>query len=280
MWTTTAKCGTALQFNGIDNVVEVSTDDIFYTPPFTLSVWFRVSQLPSDKGEHEVIVVKTTLSGASASWSIMLPDSSWSSWMNRIIFRAYDSAGSDHSICSDSVINIDMWYHVICTLDSAYDMKLYVNNVLQTRTANSGSMYTYDPGCLHAGAASAEGWRLIGILDEMRFFNREISASDRSTLYNLKGRVGNGLSAEWKFDENGGRYAYDTSGEEQGQDDRLPVLSREKTMTFSAAIDSQGHCEHKFSDGARSKSACQTGEYTEDYSIVTRCLHSRKIHQL
>ena len=209
-WTSTAKSGTALQFDGVDDCAYVAHKTAFVTAPFSASVWFRASQLPSDKGEDEVVVSKTCTANPWISWRTCLQAGA-GGWRNRIRFDVVDKGKGWHTVVSDSAISINTWYHVVCTLASNYDMRMYVNNVLQTSTANLGSTYTATPGSLNLGAQWSGGERLVGIIDEIAFFSRVITSGEIFTLYNLSGRVESGLTGEWHFDENGGDTAHDTS---------------------------------------------------------------------
>ena len=93
-----------------------------------------------------------------------------------------DSGSVQHSISADSTISVGQWYHVAATIDSSYNMKLYVNGVQQTATANSGSMY--NSGTYIAMSDSSAGAPFNGTIDDVRIYNRALSASEIWRLYN------------------------------------------------------------------------------------------------
>jgi len=89
-------------------------------------------------------------------------------------------------------------------------MKLYVNNVLQSNTANSGSILTAtDP--LRIGADWSGGSRTYGLLKQVCFWAKVLSSEERANLY--AGIVPtDSLALRIEGDDGEGSVAYDTSG--------------------------------------------------------------------
>ena len=111
------------------------------------------------------------------------------------------------------VVPVNTWTHIAVTVDSTSGTATaYINGVnvgstpLTPITAFNGSM-------LYAAAHNGTGTEpMIGALDDLRFYNRALTASDVTALYNyvdqkpdtvLKAATGsNGLVGQWNFDGN------------------------------------------------------------------------------
>ena len=105
------------------------------------------------------------------------------------------------------------WYHVVGTFDGT-NLKLYVNGALVASGTNSRSL-TGTTLQIANGAASY----LNGTLDEVRMYNRALSAGEVTALYNHVRKKGgldhflrNGLVGYWPFDEGTGTTAKDWGG--------------------------------------------------------------------
>jgi len=85
------------------------------------------------------------------------------------------------------------WYHVVLTFDkSAKDFKLYVNgsNVAQNLSFSASTNNNNSSFMIGNRNASSSAW-YNGIIDEVAFWNTELSSSAISALYNS----GSGLNA-------------------------------------------------------------------------------------
>ena len=101
----------------------------------------------------------------------------------------------DIPIDSDNVISAGKWYHVVGVLKPNYDMELYVNGVLQAYTKNAGSINPLDGTPMWIGK---ENFYLDGVVDDVRIYNRALSATEIQNLYNassLQCRAGRVLEA-------------------------------------------------------------------------------------
>jgi hypothetical protein len=76
---------------------------------------------------------------------------------------------------------------MVGVLKSNYDMELWINGVLQTELLNSGSIFTAD-SAFRVGAedtTAVNGYTLNGAIDDVRVYNRALSAVEIQRLYDL-----------------------------------------------------------------------------------------------
>jgi len=89
-------------------------------------------------------------------------------------------------------ISSNTWNHIVLTMDSSYNFKIYLNNTL--RQSSNGSLTGYTQILLGSSGGLERGYN--GYIDEFIVYNRVISASEVSSLYNIKGSsVSNSLNA-------------------------------------------------------------------------------------
>jgi hypothetical protein len=179
------KVGQALEFDGEDDYVGVTHQSYFTQVPFTASAWFKLDQLPSAKGNYEFIIDKKDSSGPPwHAWILYVDNPS-----NKIDFFVTDSSGSGSGyILSDSAVSTNTWYHAVATIDSSYNMKLFVDGSQQIGTDNPGSIYTSDSYLVLGSEGTGYGYELDGLIDEVRVYNRALSPEEVQELYQLGAR--------------------------------------------------------------------------------------------
>lgn len=156
--------GRILQFDGVDDVVSIQNDPVFNQAPFTISVWFRLDALPSERNENGIIVRKKHTEAPWGSWDINVPDT------DRIYFNVYAADNSQPTrVQSDQTAVTGVWYHAVGVLDENYGMQLYINGVRQSQTAHAEGLFE-SAGALHFGAGSATGVRLHGAIRDVRLY--------------------------------------------------------------------------------------------------------------
>jgi hypothetical protein len=92
------------------------------------------------------------------------------------------------AIENSATLSTSTWYHVVMTYDGSKDssgLKVYVDNALNTQTVISntltGSISNTKPFKL---GARTNGFWYNGLVDEISVFNRELTASEVTQLYN------------------------------------------------------------------------------------------------
>ena len=198
----TGKLGQALSFNGSTTYVDVGNSaSEKVSGAFAFSAW--IYPTASAAG---AIVTKNNSSSASGSGFYAFKNSS-----NSIVFILYKGDNTQVQVNSASAIPLNAWTHVVGVY-SGSTIVLYINGVAVTPVAaTSFSPDTVDN--LQIGKyAYTNSIYFPGKIDDVRFYNRALTASEASRIYAL-GSVGNatinksvntavsnGLVGWWTFD--------------------------------------------------------------------------------
>jgi hypothetical protein len=156
------------------------------TKPFSISVWYKqdVKELASILGYYDAPKYLQLL---------MLNDT------GQLLARVgAGSGGSLPTITSGVGYNDpDTWYHVVYTYDGTSRFYLYINNV-QVGTVNAAPSAFNSTKNIHVGGlnhTAPSSWD--GKIDELKIFNRVLSASERTSLYNATKLIKINTSTTW-----------------------------------------------------------------------------------
>jgi len=149
-----------------------------------------------DSGTSGRIVAKGTYGGSMAGYSLQL-------WTDKVIFII--SNGSEALTWSNSSIIDGQWKHLVGTRDTGGNMKLYVDGIQQDDSdVKTGSISTVYNLCIGTSNTDVFQEWFDGLIDEVRIYNRALSAEEIRYHYNRGGPV-----AHWTFDEGNGTTTYD-----------------------------------------------------------------------
>lgn len=165
------KIGNAFSFDGSDYITINNHSDISNYSEFTLSAWIY----PTAPGSIQNILVKVN----SGRDFVMQMSSSL-----KLNAHFYDG-GYKHCYSTTS-IQANQWIHTLCTWKNN-EWKIYYNGILESSCSFTG----YDPpwisSNMYIGALSSGSEKFVGLIDEVRIYNRALSSNDVSTLYNYTG---------------------------------------------------------------------------------------------
>ena len=173
--------GQAFTFDGSNDYVYFS-----YDPPNTsqtMSVW-----------------VKTTSSSKSIMGFASLHPTGGSNdrqfYINAagtVTYRVWD--GSEKTRTSTSRVNDGRWHFITGRYEEGVGISLFVDGVQEGTTLSTGAPFNYSPPAyLSVGKESISAY-LPGTIDDVRFYNRALSAAEIKQLYQLGGGVQNASSA-------------------------------------------------------------------------------------
>lgn len=172
------KINTALDFNGTTDYVNIPHNaNQLLTSGFTLSAWIKPDSL--GEGNTGKIIDKATGSNAQAGYTLQMLTG------NAIILNV--NAGSGKQSAAGSVVPGDgNWYHVLVTVTAAAFVTFYINNVVSgtpgTTGALSGITTTNDIRIGNRSGATDRSFD--GGIDDVRIYNRVLSAAEISKIYN------------------------------------------------------------------------------------------------
>ena len=174
------KAGGALQFDGRDDFVTVADSAALdLTLGMTLSAWVN----PSAFSGWETVMLKERGVGALA-YALYAQDGG-------TLGGGFDGpagtihvGSSDHPVRGTSALPLHLWTHLATTYDGAVQ-RIYVDGVLAGSRPQTGSI-AVSSGALRIGGNNS--WAdefFAGLLDEVRVYNRALSAAEIEADMNL-----------------------------------------------------------------------------------------------
>lgn len=184
-WTSDSKFGKALQFDGVDDYVDLGSEKSISTGSWTVNVWFKADSVSG--------TTSSTIDNFVADG-----DSGENNVDSYICIRGSKLAFWDHGVgtwrSSDTTLNNNQWYMGTFRYDNDGSVEFYLNG----NSDGSGSLNTgYDDFAIrYIGVLDDGSSRFFnGTLDEVRIYDRALSESEVETLYQ-GGRVGNAQELE------------------------------------------------------------------------------------
>ena len=163
-WTTGGRFGGALSFNGSTSWVTVNdAASLHLTTGVTLEAWVKLSALAG----WEAAIIKETPGGLSYA---MYANTA----QNRPASVIHTS--SDINMYGTAQVPLNTWTHLTTTYDGT-TLRLYVNGTEVINQAVTGSM-PVSASPLRIGGDSVWGEYLNGLIDEVRVYNRALSAAE------------------------------------------------------------------------------------------------------
>ncbi|MFH1642989.1 MAG: LamG-like jellyroll fold domain-containing protein, partial [Nanoarchaeota archaeon] len=181
----TAKYGSySGTFDGTDDCLNVTDSNSLRLSNLTISLWINPKGNHLDSGR---IIEKYW--GTSAPYSSYIFRWGYSAGGTEDADKVYFDIGKTGTYTSASTLTDDFngkWSHIVGTYDHNY-IKLYVNGVLENSTNETDSII-YTDGPLYIGRYGSSGFYYNGSIDEVRIWNRSLSAAEIQLLYmsNLK----------------------------------------------------------------------------------------------
>lgn len=180
------KIGSCYSFNGSSSYILGTQNCITNsTQDWTFSCWMRLNSTSSSSGQT-LFSCRTSVS--STGITVFYYGSQW-----------YIDDGARWQFTPTVTIAKDTWYHVCVIRKKGVGKYLYINGVLDSSTATTGtptiiSTTTYAIGGSQSNATTASGNWVNGYLNDIRFYDHAISMAE------LK-EVSKGLIRHYKLDD-------------------------------------------------------------------------------
>ena len=181
----TGKCGQALGFDGIDDYVDCGNDESlnFGTGDFTLEAWVKITQAPEGTKGFGV-VVKGGPTSVDGQYGVFV------STVN-ITAAMRDDAGF---VGTTFEYSLDKFYHVAGVFDRDRYLSLYIDGVLEDNDGisshSSNDISNNNDLTIGYGTIAGNPGYFKGIIDEVRIYNRALSADEVKALYLQRTEVG------------------------------------------------------------------------------------------
>ncbi|MEM0360148.1 MAG: DUF2341 domain-containing protein [Candidatus Diapherotrites archaeon] len=167
------KNGSALQFPGLGEYVEVATSTSIAPTELSLSAWINVTQTAS----YNILFAKDYTSHSYPYYSYQLRTTpSGIEWCCINLCLTY----------SGGALPTNSWQHIAATCKSG-EQKIYLNGVAVASSSTTGSIVYYNTNLLIGKARNFDG-RFFGIMDEVAIYSKILSANEISKLY-VEGRA-------------------------------------------------------------------------------------------
>lgn len=217
---TEGRLGQALSFDGSNDYVSVAHDSALNAYPLTVSAWFKTSTTGGIRG-----IVNKFLSSSNNGWNIFFDNSdNLCAWYFKDASNYVYAGGG----CTLNVTGLkdNQWHLVTFVVDSSGGT-LYVDGVSRaTRswTGTAGAVSTSQE--MRIGHYPSSSDYFNGKIDEVRIYNRALTAAEIKGLYDVgesdrvnssvsqaqgTGRLDSDLVAYWPFDDGTGSTAVDVS---------------------------------------------------------------------
>jgi len=180
-WQSTSSCkvGYCLGFNGSSTYVNMGTSTVFHfgaNQPFTITLWFLKS---GTGGIRPRLLSKRT---GNIWYEVYLNDPNGNYIQASV---AYNYSGGIYTNIGQVPVNLNQWYFVAFVRNTnAGQVYLYVNGQLQASSADATVNYPVDDINTPLMTSYTTDSILNGLEDDIRIYNRALSASEIQQLYN------------------------------------------------------------------------------------------------
>ncbi len=161
----------ALEFDGLDDYVSCGTGPaITGTGPFAVSAWVK-----TDSVKGHAIVVQRSESSANGSYGVSILDD------GRAQFYVYNGG---YGFLFQSTVTVDdgLWHHVVAVRTNSTDAEIYVDGSLSG--SDSGPVRSLNNVPVWIGGPGFTGpFVFDGVIDDVRIYNRALSAGEIRQLY-------------------------------------------------------------------------------------------------
>jgi chitodextrinase len=174
IWSTAGHAGAALSFNGSNAWVTVpDAPALDLTTGMTLEAWVK----PTKLGAWRTALIKEAPSQSELTYGLYASTDTGPPSGNVLV-----GSPPDTFLRGTSTPALNTWTHVSATYDGS-TLRVYVNGVQQASRAVSGAIST-STGALRIGGNSVWGEYFSGLIDDVRVYNRALSASELQTDMN------------------------------------------------------------------------------------------------
>src|SRR3989344_4224642 len=174
------KIGGSLDFNGVNQYVSLPNIDVVGTG-ITIATWVNFDSFPSNSDARFV----------SKATNVLENDHYWmlgqtNNGNNRLRFRLKTDGNTNTLIASSGNLSVNTWYHVAAVYDGSA-MKLFLDGVEVGSVAKSGTISTNSSVPVNLARNPDGSNYLDAELDEVRIYNRGLSANEIIEVMNDTG---------------------------------------------------------------------------------------------
>jgi hypothetical protein len=172
------KIGQGLSFDGADDTVQIdNATPLNLTTAVTVSVWIKPREWTSAAGTTDSIVDKA-VHETETGYGLFQDGSG-----GQMHFRV-SMAGPTALDVTITQPATGLWHHIVGSYDTINGVRTYLNGILRNTTAAGGSLTT-NSDVLLTGDVVGHAYEFNGLIDDVRIYNRALSADEIKRLYNM-----------------------------------------------------------------------------------------------
>lgn len=172
----------ALTFDGVDDYVslpDAAMYDFALDEDFTVAVWVQVDATQADIGNSDNSIVEKWSGSGGYPFMIRYMNQTDAN-AGRITVARYDGSANP-TVLSTATIDDGQYHHVVFIKDGA-TLYLYIDGVPDGQTSDTTTGTTTNNSPLYLGQRGNGNNRFKGELDDLRIYNRALSATEVALL--------------------------------------------------------------------------------------------------
>jgi hypothetical protein len=180
--TSVYKCGAGSISTTTGKYGGLTTNTNFYSADASFTFWFRVISIPAT--DTYGCLASCFNNGPSYNWFMQMSKNA-----NNINFDLgiwfYSGASNAYNI-SGSTLTYNTWYHIaVVKTGTGNNLKIYLNGSVVVNVTSSSTLTNNGTGKFYIGIDNNQPTHVInGNIDDFRWYQRAITASEITTLYN------------------------------------------------------------------------------------------------
>ena len=185
--TTSGLINTSIGFNGANAWVELpnTSGQFNFTGDFSFSFWCKPATTSAD-----VFLLANYITIGANNYGYYL----YLKGNQSLRFGTLDGANSSEMVVNQLPV-VNVWTHIVITRKNSTTTKMYINNSLMTPSSYSNPTFnpSYQSGIVTTIGAYASSYKYTGWMDSLDFWNKELTATEVTELYN------SGLGKQYPF---------------------------------------------------------------------------------
>jgi len=171
----------ALSFDGVDDYVAVpGTVYATQNASFSFSAWVNLTDFSNSS--PDIMQIK---SDTASPWHVLLSNN------ESYLGISVGSSSTWATIKTNNVPSLGAWHHIVVTYNgndpsTIGNFQIFLDGVSQTLSSAGGYSDQAQNNKIGAAQTSANQWK--GLIDDVRIYNRALTAADVTALYHYDGR--------------------------------------------------------------------------------------------
>ena len=172
---TTGKYSGALDFSGTNQYVSVADANFLDLTNGSVAAWIKRD---TSGAWHSIVAKGGSNNNYDHNYGFEIRDT------NVLLCAVGDGVSGGHAavLNTTATISTGTWYHVACTWDGS-TMRIYINGAESVNGSQSGLVPAANTSPLYIGQFGGNTDRFDGLIDDVRVYNRALSAQEVADLY-------------------------------------------------------------------------------------------------